>query len=79
MLTAEQIEFFNEEGYLVVEDVLDQTTILDPVRAEYAALLDRLYDDGHAEGLLPPPANMSFYDKLLQSYKAGLEWLEEKI
>lgn len=76
MLSAEQVKSFNEEGYLVVEDVLDQTTILDPVRAEYSALMDRLYDDWHAQGLVPPPEDKSFYDKLLISYKAGLEWFQ---
>ena len=40
MLTQNQIVFFNSNGFLVVEDVLDQATVLDPVRTEYAALLD---------------------------------------
>ncbi len=37
MLTQNQIVFFNSNGFLVVEDVLDQATVLDPVRTEYAA------------------------------------------
>lgn len=76
MLNAQQIKFFKEEGYLVVEDVLDQSTILDPVRAEYSALLDELYDKWHAEGLLPPPGNQTFYEKLLLTYKSGLDWFQ---
>ena len=40
MLTQNQIVFFNSNGFLVVEDVLDQATVLDPVRTEYAALFD---------------------------------------
>jgi phytanoyl-CoA hydroxylase len=44
-LTAEQIEHFGEEGYLVVEGVLDPETVLDPVIEEYTEVLDRLVHD----------------------------------
>ena len=43
MLNAEQINFFEENGYLVVENVFDQKAVLDPVWYEYSALLDGLY------------------------------------
>jgi ectoine hydroxylase-related dioxygenase (phytanoyl-CoA dioxygenase family) len=44
---------FNEQGFLVVDDVLDPERDLDPVVAEYEALLDSLVDRWHAEGKLP--------------------------
>lgn len=76
MLTSDQVEFFEDQGYIVLENVLDQRDILDPVRAEYAALLDDLYDGWHAAGLLPPPGNMGFWDKLLLAYKSGCDWFQ---
>lgn len=76
MLNQDQIRFFEEEGYLVVEGVIDQKTVLDPVRQEYTALMDRLYDAWHAEGKVPPPAGMSFDDKLLTAYRAGCDWFQ---
>ena len=53
MLSRDQRRFFDHNGYLVVEDVLDQTAVLDPVRADYAALIDGLYAGWQAEGLVP--------------------------
>lgn len=76
MLTAAQKQFFDDQGYLVVPDVLDQKTVLDPVRAEYSDLLDRLYDAWHAEGKLPPPGDIGFWDKLLSAYKAKCDWFQ---
>ncbi|MCG6902149.1 MAG: phytanoyl-CoA dioxygenase family protein [Rhodobacter sp.] len=77
MLGNEQLSFFNENGYLVVEDVLDQATVLDPVRAEYSALIDRLYDDWFAEGLVSePPEGLDFWAKLLLAYRAGCDWFQ---
>jgi hypothetical protein len=46
------LERFHEEGYLVVEDVLDVREDLEPVVAEYTALLDDLAAKWHAEGKL---------------------------
>jgi hypothetical protein len=40
MLSTAQIESYWRNGYLVVEDVLDQTSVLDPVRREYGGILD---------------------------------------
>ena len=47
-LTAEQIAQFEDEGYLVVEGVLDQETVLDPVIDEYTEVLDTLVRDLYA-------------------------------
>ena len=68
MLSAEQIESFNRDGYLVVENILDNT-VLDPVRDEYQTLLDGLCDGwGIREG--------SFQDKVERAYAEGHEWFQ---
>ncbi|MEM8801084.1 MAG: phytanoyl-CoA dioxygenase family protein [Pseudomonadota bacterium] len=77
MLTADQQNFFDCEGYLVVENVLDQHQVLDPVRAEYAALLDQLYDRWFHEGLVDvAPDALGFEDRLLIAYRAGCDWFQ---
>ncbi|MBX3012808.1 MAG: phytanoyl-CoA dioxygenase family protein [Caldilineaceae bacterium] len=50
--TAIQAQFA-EQGYVVVEGVLDQARDLDPIFADYAALLDQLAARWYAEGKLP--------------------------
>jgi len=47
-LTAEQLEHFEDEGFLVVEGVLDPETVLDPVIEEYTEVLDRLVHELYA-------------------------------
>jgi phytanoyl-CoA hydroxylase len=44
---------FQEEGYLVVEDVLDVERDIEPVVREYEALLDEEIARWHAEGKIP--------------------------
>lgn len=73
MLSEAQIEEFRAAGVLVVENVLDPG-ILDPVRAEYSALLDGLVAGwGH-----PPeiPAGGSFADRIVAAYRAGYDWFQ---
>ena len=48
-LTETQVQRFQDEGYLVVEHVLDEATI-EAVRVEYAALLDAVSAQLFAEG-----------------------------
>ena len=50
MLTAQQIERFHTDGYLLVEDVIPPERYLDPVIDEYAVVLDSLADDLHDDG-----------------------------
>ncbi|MCB1451096.1 MAG: phytanoyl-CoA dioxygenase family protein [Nitratireductor sp.] len=77
MLTSEQKQFFNTNGYLVVEDVLDQQNVLAPVRREYTALLDDLYAAWHARGEVTiPPGKLDFHGKLLEAYRAGCDWFQ---
>lgn len=59
------IERFNDQGYLVVDNVLDVAQDLDPVVAEYEALLDDLATHWHAEGKLASTyANVPFAERL---------------
>ena len=77
MLTKAQIDGFERDGYLIVEDVLDQKTVLDPVRKEYAALLDDLYDGWYREGMVSaPPEMLDFESKLRIAYAAGCDWFQ---
>lgn len=75
MLTDQQLSHFHERGYVVVEDLLDAVT-LQAIRQEYTALLDGLYADWHAEGLVPSPAGLSFWNKLTEGYKGGFDWYQ---
>ncbi len=75
MLTAAQVRAFHRDGFLVVEDVLGPEA-LDSVRAEYAALLERLYAGWQAEGLVGAPVSDDFWGRLLTSYRAGCDWFQ---
>jgi len=76
MLSADQIAFFETNGYLVVEDVLGADT-LDPLRAEYGVLLDRLYAGWFAQGKVQvAPETLDFWGKLLVAYRAGCDWFQ---
>ncbi|HAH14720.1 MAG TPA: hypothetical protein DCL45_01430, partial [Chloroflexi bacterium] len=46
------LERFREQGYLVVEGIFDPVADLDPVVAEYSALLDTLSDEWVANGTI---------------------------
>lgn len=76
MLTETQIDAFNRDGYLVVEDVIDEAT-RKAVVDEYAVLFDDLYDTWHAEGLVPKPTpGMGFWDKLDVAFRGGFDWYQ---
>ena len=76
MLSQSQIDGFEADGYLVVENVLDEA-VLGPVRAEYAALINQLYDGWFSEGAVAvAPDRLGFWDKLLEAYKAGCDWFQ---
>ncbi len=77
MLSQAQKTFFDEQGYLVVEDVFDQQQILDPVRAEYVRLLDSLIAGWVRSGRIAPFAREAdFFDKLNVCYAAGCDWFQ---
>lgn len=68
MLTDDQISAFQRDGYLVVEDVLGPD-VLDPVRAEYAELLDGLCAQWGVTG-------RNFEEKLISAYEKGFDWFQ---
>ena len=76
MLDETLIDQFYRDGYLVIEDVIDEPTRADIV-AEYAAKFDDLYVGWLAEGKVPAPTpGMGFWDKLDVAFKAGVEWYQ---
>ena len=77
MLSDAQKTFFETEGYLVVEDVLDKRSVIDSVKDEYSKLMDTLYEGWYSEGkVLAPPEALDFHGKLLAAYKAGCDWFQ---
>ena len=76
MLTPAQLEDFGARGYLVIEDLIGQDT-LSAIRAEYAGLLDALYREWHARGLVEDaPDGLDFWAKLDRCYRAGFDWYQ---
>ncbi len=76
MLTNQQVAQFNRDGYLVIEDVIDEAT-RQAIVQEYADLFDDLYAGWHAEGLVPAPTpGMGFWDKLDVAFKGGFDWYQ---
>lgn len=77
MLTQAQTSFFEENGYLVVEDLFDEDGMLFPVRAEYAGLLDAFVEAWVGEGALDPRVRrLDFFGKLHRCYVRGLDWFQ---
>lgn len=77
MLTAAQINAFERDGYLVVEDVFDHETVIAPIQAEYSALMDALYQGWYHEGRVQnPPDDLGFYEKLRIAYRAQCDWFQ---
>ena len=69
MLSSDQKRRFETEGYLVVENVLDQS-LLDSVRREYATLLE-----GLMRGWGREPTG-DFATDLVTAYRDGLDWFQ---
>lgn len=77
MLSAAQVRQFETDGFLVVEQVLDRAATLDPVIAEYEAVLDELWRGWIADGALAAaePAR-TFEQRIVRAYRAGLEYFQ---
>ena len=68
-LTEAQVAQFKEEGYLVVEDVLDPEQDLDPVIEEYAGVLDQLAQELYDKGEISSTYDdLPFGDRLTKIY-----------
>ena len=76
-LTAQQLEYYEQNGFLVVEDVLDQASVIDPVRREYAGLLEDLYRNWQSEGRVGSVSDQAdFEERLLAAYRQGCDWFQ---
>lgn len=51
-LTSSQIEHFNHEGYVVIKGLFSPARDLEPIRQEYAGVLERLADQLFRQGLV---------------------------
>ena len=49
-LTAEQMEHFEEEGYLLLRGMLDVDAVIQPIIDEYHGVLDNLARELYATG-----------------------------
>ena len=77
MLSAAQKDLFDAQGYLVVENVFDQDTILEAVRIEYCELLNQLIAGWIDQGLIPKKAReLDFFAQLAACYDAGCDWFQ---
>lgn len=72
MLKREQIDAFQSDGYIVVEDVIS-TEMLKRVRREYQEIMDRLLRDWGKAGEL---GDLSFDEQVKEAYKLGLDWFQ---
>ena len=67
VLTAAELTQFKEEGYVVVERVLDPDRDIAPVLAEYGKVLDRIAASLQAEGILRSTyRDLPFRDRLIR-------------
>ena len=67
VLTAAELTQFKEEGYVVVEHVLDPDRDIAPVLAEYGEVLDRIAAFLQAEGILRSTyRDLPFRDRLIR-------------
>ena len=66
-LTQAQLDQLDEQGYVVVDNVLDPEQDLTPVIAEYGDVLDSIAHDLYAEGVLSSTyADLPFDQRLIQ-------------
>jgi len=60
---------FDDQGYIVVEDVLDPETILDPIITEYESVLDDLCGDLYNEQEIESTYdNLPFDERIIKIY-----------
>lgn len=69
-LSEEQMAQFHSEGYLVVEDLFDPATDIDPIIEEYQGVLDRLSAELFANGEISSTyPHLPFGQRLIEIYK----------
>ena len=68
--SSDQLSRFQRDGYLLVEGVLEPAAVVEPLFAEYAAVLDRLARELHARGELASTyADLAFAERLIRIYR----------
>ena len=67
-LTAEQLDRFHEDGYLVVEDVLDESDLA-AIEAEYRDIVDRVSADLVEQGKVRPLAGSTFSEQYVEAMR----------
>ena len=76
MLSPDQQNAFEENGYLVVPDVLTSQELAH-IQSEYAQLLEGLYHKWFKDGRVKTaPETLDFWQKLALSYEAGCDWFQ---
>ena len=76
MLIQQQIDQFNRDGYLVVEDLIS-SEVRNAVVAEYADRMDLIYAEWRLSGQVPELApDSTFWDKLDAAVQAKIEWYQ---
>ena len=70
VLSETQLRRFEEEGYLVVEDILDPARDFEPIWAEYEQVLDEIAESLYAEGAIRSTyAGRSFGERLIDIHR----------
>ena len=76
MLSQAEVELFERQGFLVVENLLDEAA-LSAIRKEYSDLMDVLYEQWWLEGKVEKPtAGMGFWEKLDVAFRGGFDWYQ---
>jgi phytanoyl-CoA hydroxylase len=75
-LTAEQLNRFDDEGYLVVEDIIDPEKYLEPMVRDYQVVLDNIMQDLYIRGEISSTyADLEFGQRLTRLYiESGRDW-----
>ena len=70
LLSNTQLEQFHEDGYLIVENLLDPVEVLDPIIAEYHGVLNNLAGELYAAGEISSTYDdRPFGQRLIEVYK----------
>lgn len=76
MLHQNEVDLFRQQGYLVVENLLDDAS-LQAIREEYDTVMNGLYGRWQNQGKVPEAGpDMGFWEKLDHCYKGGFDWYQ---
>ena len=77
-ITGKQLDQFYDQGYLVVENILDIENDLDPLVREYEVRLDELIREQHRAGNISSAyADLPFRQRLTRLYaETGRDWAQ---